>query len=625
MPTLTREPPAMPASRTDTHRRRPKAAIIIGAPAIDGSPRHHVLPSDTAKGGGSSGDIGQIEHHHRNNLQITNGIRRRLPPPLQNTAMVHDQQASASSPAMIPHGGGTWTGLVAGSSQGRSNTPPRQTATVLESVTHRERIEQLQLEAAIATANCATNTIDAQLKNLASLAHSGVLTAQEFAESKQRVLHGDSDGVLSATIFNSGDQSSATDAIPSQNQFQSLRHQNTMLDWPSRSPSQGATRAPPQQSSPADELRQQVYQNLPQNNARWRQQTATLLDKLNSLKADRKSYLPTDIVDKNERASNIEQLQTHNYAPSAENNDTAVAKWLKANRLEAYATEFDQEGYDEMEQIARLENDEVVQLLKAIPMKSGHAQKFTMKQHNLARARQPKDKPRVSVMIKPHDKRPNSAMEKDADPETPTAVPTSVHATEGRPSSASLCTEKAPEEFIDREHIIRNAKGQEFPHSYEPELWNIDGTELDMNQTYTTGSQMWYLWTRATEMSKAGESISGVPLNRKAAAAGRSFRPSNSASQTTTENSPAPDESEGPSKTEMERLWAAKRSTFLSQGLVVMATSASTFVVVVCPTFTFGELFGPMLSSDGIKWVTFCELQLSSSGALASICNALSE
>eukprot|EP01052_Picozoa_sp_SAG31_P006974 SAG31_NODE_327_length_17650_cov_18.626574_10_plen_268_part_00 len=41
-------------------------------------------------------------------------------------------------------------------------------------------------------------------------------------------------------------------------------------------------------------------------------------------------------------------------------------------------------------------------------------------------------------------------------------------------------TEEAAREIIDRSGIVRNFKGTEEPHSAKPELWNIDGTELDL-------------------------------------------------------------------------------------------------------------------------------------------------
>lgn len=35
-------------------------------------------------------------------------------------------------------------------------------------------------------------------------------------------------------------------------------------------------------------------------------------------------------------------------------------------------------------------------------------------------------------------------------------------------------------ETIDRSGIERNANGSEEPHSADPELWNFDGTEVDL-------------------------------------------------------------------------------------------------------------------------------------------------
>jgi hypothetical protein len=44
---------------------------------------------------------------------------------------------------------------------------------------------------------------------------------------------------------------------------------------------------------------------------------------------------------------------------------------------------------------------------------------------------------------------------------------------------------------VERSTIVRNEEGSEEPHSTHPELWNIDGTEMDLNQQYKTGGQMW--------------------------------------------------------------------------------------------------------------------------------------
>ena len=64
--------------------------------------------------------------------------------------------------------------------------------------------------------------------------------------------------------------------------------------------------------------------------------------------------------------------------------------------------------------------------------------------------------------------------------------------------------------------IVRNARGSEEPHSAVPELWNIDGTELDMLAKYKLGGQLWYLQSRAREAVQNGKPPSGIPMNDKA-------------------------------------------------------------------------------------------------------------
>ena len=83
-------------------------------------------------------------------------------------------------------------------------------------------------------------------------------------------------------------------------------------------------------------------------------------------------------------------------------------------------------------------------------------------------------------------------------------------------------TPKAAAE-ANADEIERNAGGSEEPHSDDPELWNIDGTEMDMNAKYKVGGQMWYLQSRAKDAVKAGKPIPGTPFNAKATAAGRLF------------------------------------------------------------------------------------------------------
>ena len=63
----------------------------------------------------------------------------------------------------------------------------------------------------------------------------------------------------------------------------------------------------------------------------------------------------------------------------------------------------------------------------------------------------------------------------------------------------------------------------EEPHSAAPELWAIDGTEMDLAGTYKLGGQMWYLQSRATDAVKKALPIAGTPMNARARDAGRLF------------------------------------------------------------------------------------------------------
>ena len=60
-------------------------------------------------------------------------------------------------------------------------------------------------------------------------------------------------------------------------------------------------------------------------------------------------------------------------------------------------------------------------------------------------------------------------------------------ASEDRSSRTKLLDEDLLAEKIDRSAIHANAEGSIEPHSGVPELWNIDGTEVDLEQHYTLG------------------------------------------------------------------------------------------------------------------------------------------
>jgi WD40 repeat protein len=87
------------------------------------------------------------------------------------------------------------------------------------------------------------------------------------------------------------------------------------------------------------------------------------------------------------------------------------------------------------------------------------------------------------------------------------------------------CVTLFEDDGVDRSNIKRNAHGSEEPHSDDPELWNIDGTEVDYFAIYKSGGQLWYLQSRAKEsLAKVPpKPIPGVPLNKKAIDSGRIF------------------------------------------------------------------------------------------------------
>lgn len=84
-------------------------------------------------------------------------------------------------------------------------------------------------------------------------------------------------------------------------------------------------------------------------------------------------------------------------------------------------------------------------------------------------------------------------------------------------------TEK--EEDIDRSEIDINPRGSLEPHSDVPELWQLSNAEVDLNQHYDTGGQLWYLQARAQRQLAEGKQIKGKPLNKLARESGREFDP----------------------------------------------------------------------------------------------------
>ena len=69
---------------------------------------------------------------------------------------------------------------------------------------------------------------------------------------------------------------------------------------------------------------------------------------------------------------------------------------------------------------------------------------------------------------------------------------------------------------VDRTMIVRNRNGREEPSSSDPELWNVDGTEVDFDQKYKFGSQLWYVQSRVHEFAFKGTPVNGKAMNGKA-------------------------------------------------------------------------------------------------------------
>jgi hypothetical protein len=79
-----------------------------------------------------------------------------------------------------------------------------------------------------------------------------------------------------------------------------------------------------------------------------------------------------------------------------------------------------------------------------------------------------------------------------------------------------------PPSGIDRSGIEKNASGCDEPSSADPELWNIDGCEVDMLVKYKMGGNLWYVQSRMRE-NPPQKPIPGFPLNQKATDASRYY------------------------------------------------------------------------------------------------------
>jgi len=93
-------------------------------------------------------------------------------------------------------------------------------------------------------------------------------------------------------------------------------------------------------------------------------------------------------------------------------------------------------------------------------------------------------------------------------------------------ATAEAAAAEAAADGVDRSQIERNLHGCEEPHSADPELWNVDHTEVDMLVMYKLGRQLWYLQSRMREDTAATDPkpIAGYPINKKAVDARRYYK-----------------------------------------------------------------------------------------------------
>jgi hypothetical protein len=71
--------------------------------------------------------------------------------------------------------------------------------------------------------------------------------------------------------------------------------------------------------------------------------------------------------------------------------------------------------------------------------------------------------------------------------------------------------------------LVQNAAGADEPHSSQPELWEIDGREVDLNAQYKPGGQLRCVQSRANDAARKKEPIFGRPMNMAAFEANRNY------------------------------------------------------------------------------------------------------
>ena len=90
------------------------------------------------------------------------------------------------------------------------------------------------------------------------------------------------------------------------------------------------------------------------------------------------------------------------------------------------------------------------------------------------------------------------------------------------PTPTPTATTPAADLEVDRSAIEKNSNGSDEPSSENPELWNIDGCEVDMLVKYKMGGNLWYVQSRMRE-NPPKKPIPGFPINRTAREAMRFY------------------------------------------------------------------------------------------------------
>eukprot|EP01048_Picozoa_sp_COSAG05_P001705 COSAG05_NODE_58_length_23277_cov_16.934162_17_plen_449_part_00 len=233
---------------------------------------------------------------------------------------------------------------------------------------------------------------------------------------------------------------------------------------------------------------------------------------------------------------------------------SAVAAWLGQMQLSEYAAAFDQHGYDDMKYLKQLGVDDLTQLLKLIPMKAGHQHKF---------------------------KTELAALDSSID----SPLPKTTRATQHLRAQHSV---GAVEAAMPTSPLVQPLATQQLQPAFPPAL----PAEYKHQERDTAGGKGSAASdSTATSVSHADSLPPATPMARQLVT-------------DTTNNGLQPT----PDKNEMQRLHAARKTTYTSQALVLVTTMVLSFVVIVSPTYILGKVVGPASSLDGLPWISMCEL-----------------